>query len=154
MRKKTKADFILERELAKLGAAGGAIGSRSIFGAYGGSFGARMVAKFLHTVDYRHTATYEGSLEDASKGVKEAIAASEGYNKMIPPVPYATDALSALVGSGFQNMNPTVLYVTFERVDDTTNIHISGFAKEGLIKQHSAEKAVLRVLEGLDFDTV
>ncbi len=59
-------------------------------------------------------------------------------------------ALSAVIGSGFKNMNPAIVFLAFEAVDAmATNIHISGSAKEGLIKQKTAQKVVMRIAEEL-----
>ena len=54
--------------------------------------------------------------------------------------------LKAVVGSGSLNMNPAVVFLEIlEGSSDTCEITITAAAKEGLIKQHTAEKAVQRV---------
>lgn len=43
-----------------------------------------------------------------------------------------------MIGSGFWNLNPTI--IVLQIIND--EVHISAAAKEGLIKQHSAKKAI------------
>jgi hypothetical protein len=58
--------------------------------------------------------------------------------------------ISGVLGSGFLRMNPTLVLVEVIRVDDDSCVLlINGAAKEGLIKQRSAAKAVRRVAEFL-----
>ncbi len=58
--------------------------------------------------------------------------------------------ITGSIGSGFLNMNPTsfALILTVES-ELTNNIVVVASAKEGLINQHSAEKAVKRIIETL-----
>ena len=51
--------------------------------------------------------------------------------------------ITAVVGSGFGNMNPAVLVV---KVSDEA-VFARAAAKEGLIKQHTAEKAVQNLFD-------
>jgi hypothetical protein len=63
-----------------------------------------------------------------------------------PPYPM----LKAVVGSGFLNMNPAIVYLEIREGDSTgCELMITAAAKEGLIKQHTASKAVQRVVSGL-----
>jgi hypothetical protein len=58
--------------------------------------------------------------------------------------------VKAMVGSGFLNLNPAVVSVTVEKsLSGQTHVSIRGTAKEGLIKQHSGEKAACRLAEQL-----
>jgi hypothetical protein len=55
-----------------------------------------------------------------------------------------------VLGSGFLNMNPTIVYVEVtDARDNSCTILVTGAAKEGLIKQRSAKKAVNRVMRFL-----
>lgn len=58
--------------------------------------------------------------------------------------------LTGSIGSGFLNMNPTsfALIVTVES-ELANKIVVVANAKEGLINQHSAEKAVKRIIDSL-----
>ena len=61
-----------------------------------------------------------------------------------PDVPEA----AVVMGSGFLNLNPTLVRCRWsDHGGEETTIVLSAFAKEGLIKQKSAHKALLRVLE-------
>jgi hypothetical protein len=55
--------------------------------------------------------------------------------------------LSGHLGSGFRNMNPTVYVIAIRdtSVRGTASVHIRTAAKEGLIKQRSAQKAIDRL---------
>ncbi len=53
---------------------------------------------------------------------------------------------AAVVGAGFANMNPALVSVTIEG----DGIHMTAYAKEGLVNQHTAESALSRVSAELD----
>lgn len=58
--------------------------------------------------------------------------------------------LKAIVGSGFLNMNPAVVYLEILKADATgCELTITAAAKEGLIKQHTASKALEQVVSAL-----
>jgi hypothetical protein len=58
--------------------------------------------------------------------------------------------VKGLVNAGFLNMNPAILIAHIEQTGpDTTSVSITGKAKEGLIKQHTAEKAARRTVEAI-----
>lgn len=115
-----------------------------------------MAAKVLPAVNYQYSVTYKDSLENTVRTVYRAIAASDGYQKMIDiDGDFEIPVFSAIIGSGAMNMNPAIVCATIECMDDiTTKIYISGSAKEGLIKKRTAEKAVLRIVEGLNKDFI
>lgn len=50
----------------------------------------------------------------------------------------ADKIISGIISAGFANMNPTFVVLWIE----CDTIHIKASAKEGLIKQHTAERAV------------
>ncbi len=50
--------------------------------------------------------------------------------------------LSAVVGSGVLGLNPSILHVYFKLTDSGVSINVHALAKEGLIKQGTALKAV------------
>ncbi len=57
-----------------------------------------------------------------------------------------TGSLDVLIKSGFANMNPAILIVRIAG----KNASINAYAKEGLIKQNTAQKAINRLINGLD----
>lgn len=141
-----KQDDLLARELGKAGSLGGKIGGGAA-GAFGGSLGASLAARFLSTEQYqqqvsvsRDVATILAQLYSffATQG---RIADERGASTSQFP------KISSVVGSGFLRMNPTVVHVEVVFVDKgSCTLLVSGAAKEGLIKQRSAEKAVNRVV--------
>jgi hypothetical protein len=64
--------------------------------------------------------------------------------------PRASQVMGVFRG-GFLSMNPVVLCVVLrEREEGEVEARVEAFAKEGLISQHTAEKAVARFVEDLD----
>ena len=62
--------------------------------------------------------------------------------------------MAAVVGSGFFRLKPTLVQVEItEEEEGRCTLRIQGAAKEGLIKQRSAQKAVDRVAEALGAPT-
>jgi hypothetical protein len=133
-------DDILARELAKLGGLGGG----SLTG-LGGSFGAKLAAKFLPTETKSEKLAIKATPERATRlgfSALTRVGKLHGEESEGSPRPL----LKAVVGSGFLNMNPTVVFVEIlEGSSDTCEITITAAAKEGLIKQHAAEKAIQRI---------
>jgi rhomboid protease GluP len=124
-------DDILVREAAKMA---------------GGWLGAGFAAQFLPT----ETHTEKLALKIApEKALKLGFAALTKLGKLteedINPPPYPM--LSAVVWSGFLNMNPAIVHLEIHKGDSTEcELTITASAKEGLIKQHAASKAVQRVV--------
>jgi hypothetical protein len=139
MEAKMDIDSILEKELVKLVTMQGA------------DTAIGRAARRLPTIASRKTVIYKASLEHSAESARTAIKGASGFREMLDnPEDAGETMLFAVVGSGVKNMNPAVICATLEYVDDkTTKIHIVGSAKEGLIKQKTAEKAVRRVVEGL-----
>ncbi|QMV39860.1 hypothetical protein [Cohnella cholangitidis] len=142
-------NHILEKQLGKIGAASSRIGSvftgNSIGASLAGRLGAEWAAKKLRTIDYKSTLLYE---RDAKTAIQHAYQLLSRMGKMIDASDHSDNPLlSALIGSGFGNMNPTIIGLEFIPVDShSTEIHLYASAKEGLIKQKSAEKAVTRMM--------
>jgi hypothetical protein len=59
--------------------------------------------------------------------------------------------LSGHLGSGYRNMSPTVFVIAIRDTSVTgiASVHIRTAAKEGLIKQRSAQKAIDRLRASL-----
>lgn len=59
--------------------------------------------------------------------------------------------LRAVIGSGFMRLNPAVVEIDVKPTGSGgSQVSVRAWAKEGLIKQHSAEKAVRRVVGALE----
>lgn len=156
----TKTDDVLARELGKVGAAsgkiaesvGGKIGlpTSGVIASHGASFGGRAAAKFLPTEkhqveliirsDPRLVLTKTLAFLSSNGRVTESEELGESE---FPTV-------SGVIGSGFLNKNPTILSTTITAItDDSCTVVVSGAAREGLIKQRSAAKAVDRLVTAL-----
>jgi hypothetical protein len=150
-------DDILARELGKLGAvsagASGLVVGGGVMGAAaaaGGASGAWLAAKFLPTET--HAREYLMP-RDAGAALKMAadVLAGLGQLQDSSGIDSPCPVLMAVVGSGFMKLNPCVLTVELSpRSGNETAAVIRGAAKEGLIKQRTAEKAVARVIDALD----
>jgi hypothetical protein len=67
--------------------------------------------------------------------------------------PYPT--IVAVMGSGFMKLNPCLITVEIAPYSDSkSKAVIRGAAKEGLIKQGTAEKAVIRVIDAIKGERV
>ena len=141
-------DQILQRELAKLGALGGFVGG-FVPGAIGGYLGAKFSAKFLPTETFSETLEVQAP---AAEALDLCYRLFEKLGRITADAaePSQLPQLCAIVGSGALQMNPTILAVTVNPISETASaIVITGAAKEGLIKQHSAKKAVMRFHESI-----
>jgi outer membrane lipoprotein SlyB len=158
------ADKILEDELAKLGAAGGAIGGAigsaagaaatdapyvsggAASGAAGGALGAKIGNKLLK--DSGHEESIELD-EPADAALRRVVKALDDAGEIRPTESDAPGA-RAVIGSGFLSMNPAVVDASLEPIDDKrTRVVLRASAKEGLIKQKTAEKAIEQVSSAL-----
>lgn len=132
------------RELAKLGSLGVRIGGASLAG-LGGSFGAKFAARSLPTKTKSEKLAIKATPERAIQLGFSALTRFgrlQGEESGGSPYPL----LKAVVGSGFLNMNPAVVFLEILKGrSDTCEVTITAAAKEGLIKQHTAEKAIRRI---------
>jgi hypothetical protein len=148
-------DKILARELAKLGAIGGGIGgaidggASASAGVLGGGAGAYFGAKYLETETHSQKLAVSS---DAKSVLGVALNVLSTLGKIVPndEMEVASPCVAAIVGSGILKMNPcmTVVEVTSSSTSETI-LTISGAAKEGLVKQKTAEKAVSKIVKGL-----
>lgn len=136
-------DQLLLYGLASLGAmVGGERGARGV------ARGARMTKKDVRTAVEEVPGTAEGtrtSVRDLFAGLGR-LAGEEAHDD-------GSCVIRAVIGSGFGRLNPTV--VTAEVISHSqasTQISLRAAAREGLIKQHSAGKALARIIERLRVD--
>jgi hypothetical protein len=112
--------------------------------------GAGWIAKRLPTVSAEASFTVHGAPHDAAIRLEAALRlldASCARN----PAPEHEVWLSGHVGSGRFNMNPTVFGAVLTTAPSGMDsiISIRAVAKEGLIKQGSAQKVIERVRSAL-----
>ena len=146
-------DDILAQEIGKVGELGGKLGGLfSKVGkaaGLGGSLGATLAAKFLPTESHTEKLSLKVPPEKALKfgfSVLTKIGTLQTDDDNRPPYPL----LKAVVKSGFLNMNPAVVYLEILDWDSAAcEVTVTAAAKEGLIKQHTAAKAVQRVVSAL-----
>lgn len=122
---------ILARELGKLE------------GLFVGLSPTSFVAGFLPTE--RATASFSTAMspESAVRRSADLLGAIGTLQEPVEPTDHP--ALWAVVGSGFGGLNPCLLAVEFAASESGgTEIVVSGAAKEGLIKQKTAKRAVDR----------
>ncbi len=114
---------ILARELGKLGVVG-----------------AKWVARFLPSVPFEMTLDIPASPEDAREA---GLSVLHEIGRADPELP----ELSVICGSGHLNLNPTVVSLVIAPFEKGARVSVRGIAKEGLVKQDSARKAVEKVRE-------
>ncbi len=145
-------DQILVNELGKIGAFSGSIPDlltgdslNAISGSVAGRLGAKHGARFLKSMSYNSKLEYPQNIQSSMEKIASILV---NTGKLINTSELlATPHLTAVVGSGALNMNPTIVCVEFIPIQpNSTSINIFGTAKEGLIKQRSAEKAVKRIV--------
>ena len=81
-------------------------------------------------------------IEDAAHAIRLAEEAEEGCMRV-----------TGVINAGIMNMSPVVLCVEIGSDDADAGrctVRIAGFAKEGLISQHAAEKGVAKLAEVLN----
>jgi hypothetical protein len=114
---------ILARELGKLG-----------------GFGAKWAARFLPTVPFE--ATIEVSAVPANvRATVMSLLSELGHTD--PSLP----ELSVITSSGNMNLNPTIITFAIAPSDSGARVSIRAVAKEGIVKQESAKKAVERLTD-------
>lgn len=90
---------------------------------------------------------------DAATVLSEVASLFENEGRIVRDSEAGTSPyprISGVLGSGFLKMNPTLVHVEVVGVtEDACTLLVSGAAKEGLIKQRSAQKAVVRIAEYL-----
>jgi hypothetical protein len=121
---------VLARELGKLG---------------GG--GAKWVGKLLPSVPFEKSFELSGTLESASHLVSQMLKTLGGPIPELPSQP-ERGSFCFLMGAGNGCLNPTIVYIRLEPFPPNTRVAVRAVAKEGLVKQRTAQGAVERV-EGL-----
>jgi hypothetical protein len=104
---------------------------------------AGLAAKLLPTVSA--TATFTVQTPAPAERIETALA---DLRATVESAPQADGVkLFGHLGSGFHNMNPTlfVIAITDTSVTGIASVHIHTAAKEGLIKQRSAQKVIDRL---------
>lgn len=121
---------VLEAELARLG------GRASL----GGGLGARLAARRLKT------SRFEASAEAGAPPHVVASWLEAAYRDLGRPLGEGR----AVIGAGYRQLNPAVVTaVLVPLAGGRTRVEVRGVAKEGIIAQRTAAKAVGRVLDAV-----
>ena len=109
-----------------------------------GGIGARLVARFLPSVSHESTFVVNASIADVGQRVDGFL---KEFGKPIPEFPCNPERgnYSAIVGSGHMNLNPTIVHLEVIDTDGTASVSIRALAKEGKVKQQTAQKLVGRI---------
>ena len=118
----------------------------------GARWSSRLVAKMLPTVTA--TATFKVRAPAPVERIKSALADLQATVESTPRADGIK--LSGHLGSGHYNLNPTlfVIAITDTPLTGVASVHIRTAAKEGLIKQRSAQKAIDRLRTSIQDITV
>ena len=118
---------ILARELGKLG-----------------GFGAKWAAKRLATVEYESSLELRGTVQDIARRVAAVVLP---IGREIPELPVQPEEgkYSLLVGGGTAGLNPAIAHVHIDGSGPLTRVKVRAAAKEGLVKQKTAEGVVKRI---------
>lgn len=130
----------LRHELSEVG--------RGAAGPAGGS-GARLGARLTSTRAYETECLLNEPMEQARRRCHDALSTAGVVNREDDQTP-STYQLTGAVDSGFLNMNPAIVTMTLT-TDGTgeSRVHLHAEAQEGLINQHTARKAVERLVTQL-----
>jgi hypothetical protein len=107
----------------------------------GTGLGARIGARFTKVDRVREELGLPVRPNEAARRVADALAELGE--------PREAEPLSAVVPSGFGNMNPALVTVSIAASGDGSAVTIEAAALEGLVKQRAAAKAAARVAERL-----
>jgi|GEM_PF-2263029 len=140
---------LLAKELAKAGKLGGKLGG-GIAGSVGGWLGAKIAAKVLPTEQYEQQVVVAQRMETVLTKVATFLASQgrivnedEAGESIFPK-------LTGILGSGFLNANPAVVRVeVLIATDSACTVRVRAAAKESIIRQRTAERAVERVVDFL-----
>ncbi len=114
-----------------------AIGRYSLFG---NDKSTKYVFKKLPTMGYTHSMPF-----DCDNGFAICISVLDSYGEILD-INVENQAILGMVGSGCANMNPAIIVIQIEN----KMMYIASAAKEGLIKQKTAEKAVKKFIATLN----
>ena len=139
-------DDILARAIGDVGAA--------VTGRCGAGRGGRWAARRLKTVAHEEVLILDMPLSAATEPVHAALAAMK--HPLLSDQPAMADdqhGIRWIAGGGIGKLNPVLITVSLTSEAHGTAIKIRGAAKEGIIKQRSAQQSVDRLM-GLLTDLV
>lgn len=153
----TKEDDLLARELGKVAASkkgeiGKILGDAKVAdaAAMGESYGASLMSRFLPTERFQRQIVIHADARTVLTKVHGYLLSNGRVSSSDELEESPNPTISGVLGSGFLNKNPALVHCEVSAISDQgCTVVITGAAKEGLIKQHTAEKAVKRLIESL-----
>jgi hypothetical protein len=114
---------------------------------HGTKSGARLGARFTKVDHFELELDLDEAPDAALRRAREVLSEEGdlrelGENSSVP-------AVSAVVPSGWWNMNPALVTVAVTPQEQGTRARIGAYALEGLLKQRAARKAATRIAESL-----
>lgn len=135
---------VLTDVLGELGAAGGAIGGR-IGGGFAGQVGGRSGGRLGGRLGVRLTRMRGEHRTVSAPGTPESFWALHRCLAMVVLADPGRGHLAGVIGSGALNMNPAVVQALWS----PRGLELTAHAREGLIAQKTAPKALDRLEEAL-----
>jgi hypothetical protein len=105
-----------------------------------GGNGSKFVARFMPNVPHENSIEISASPDEVRSFVAALLNEMGRRNSLLP------DSF-VICGSGHGNLNPTILSATVAPFGSASRVSIRAVAKEGLVKQDPARKAVERMSE-------
>jgi hypothetical protein len=109
--------------------------------------GARLGARFTQVDHFELELDLPEAPDAAPRSAREVLS-EEGELRDLGD-DGAGREVSAVVPSGWWNMNPALVTVAIAARQQGTRVRIGAYALEGLLKQHAARKAATRIAESL-----
>jgi hypothetical protein len=144
----TELRDVLDEELAERAGADVERWLQSGTASHGTKSGARLGARFTK-VDHFDMELDLPEAPDAALSRAREVLSEEGDPRDLGEDSAAARVVSAVVPSGWWNMNPALVTVAVSPREQRTRVRIGAHALEGLLKQRAARKAATRIAESL-----
>ena len=107
-----------------------------------GGFGARWAARLLPTVSAEASLEFPVSVYDAQRVIRPVLTSLGNSDPELAE-------FSVITGGGRLNLNPCIVAITIVESNAGVSVNIRAVAKEGLVKQQTAQKVLDKVVEQL-----
>jgi hypothetical protein len=142
----TEVRDVLAEELAERAGADVERWLQSGAAGHGTKSGARLGTRITKVDQFELELDLSEAPDAALRRAREVLS-EEGDPRDLGEEAAAARAVSAVVPSGFWNMNPALVTVAVAPKEQGTRVRIGAYALEGLIKQRAARKAATRIAE-------
>jgi hypothetical protein len=146
MAKETEMRDLLGQELAELAGTDVERWVKTDAARGGTESGARLGARFTKVDRFELELDLPEAPDAALRRAREELS-EEGDLRDLGEDGGAPPAVSAVVPSGFWDMNPALVTVAVAAQEQGTRVRIGAYALEGLLKQRAARKAATRIAE-------